>query len=454
MAAADRPPGRAAQVTGDALAFTIRIDHNPNLAVGQQTVHAIIGISAAEPDPGTRALPVAAEVIIIDKSRSMTGSRIAEACRAARAAVDVLRDGTYFAVLAGHSYPELVYPPDAVMIPASGPTRAAAKEEIDRVVAGGATSMSTWLALADTLLVNCPAQIKHAVMMTDGHSTEDDGALAVVLGQCAGHFVCDCRGVGDDWKPDELREVARTLLGTWAPVAAPEQLADDFRAVLTGAMAKRAPGVLMRVRLTGQTKISYVAQVMPSIEELTGKAVVSDGGRTVEFPLGDWGEQVRDYDLRLEVSQHDLGIENDTRVRPARVEIVVPPADGDARVTASASLGVQWTTDVTLSGSINRRVAGYTGREELAAAVDAGLRAWRDGEPDAQDKVGRAVRLAYEHHDGDLLERFTAIAEIVSKAAGIVRLRGYEQVSRRDLIWTSYLSELSQYVDPDPGGDD
>jgi hypothetical protein len=443
-------------MSDDALRFTIRIDHNPNLAVGQQTVHAIIGVAAAEPDLGACAPPVAAELIIIDKSRSMTGSRIAEACRAASAAVDVMRDGTYFAVLAGQAYPELVYPPDPVMIPASGPTRAAAKEEIGRVVAGGTTGMSTWLALADTLLVNCPAQIKHAVLLTDGHSTEDDGALAAALARCAGHFVCDCRGVGDDWKPGELREIARTLLGTWAPVAAPQQLADDFRAVLTGAMAKRATGVLLRVRLTGATKVSYLAQVMPSIEDLTGKGVARDGGRSVEFPLGDWGEQIRDYDLRLEASQHDLGIEADSRARPARLEVVVPPpagGDGRPRVVATASLGVQWTADVTRSAPINRRVAAYTGQEELSAAVDAGLRAWRDGQPDAPEKVGRAVRLAHERQDRELLERFTAIGEVVDSAAGIVRLRGYEQVSRREEIWASYLSEQSQYVEPVSGGD-
>src|ERR1017187_5085051 len=176
-------------MTEDALRFTIRIDHNPNLAVGKQTVHAIVQVRAAEAGPGASgAPPVAAEVIIIDKSKSMTGSKIEEACRAASTAVDALRDGTYFAVLAGQTFAELLYPPEPVMIPASGLTRAAAKREIDRVVAAGTTSMSTWLTLADTLLANCPALIKHATMLTDGHSTEDDDALPAALAECEGHF--------------------------------------------------------------------------------------------------------------------------------------------------------------------------------------------------------------------------------------------------------------------------
>lgn len=443
-------------MTDDALNFTIRIDHNPYLAVGQRTVHAIIGVRAAEPGPGAgSAPPVAAEVIIIDKSKSMTGSKIAEACRAASTAVDLLRDGTYFAVIAGQTVAELVYPPEPVMIPVSGATRAAAKHEIGLIAAAGTTGMSTWLTLADTLLTSCPAQIKHAIMLTDGHSTEDGDVLSAVLTQCAGHFVCDCRGVGDGWKPSELRTIAHTLLGTWAPVAAPQQLVGDFRAVLTAAMAKRVTGVLLRITPKRGTKVSYFAQVMPSIEDLTGKRVVSGDEETCDFPLGDWGDQVRDYHLRLEADQRAWSIGTGEGARLAKLEILLPSSDekgGTPPVSPSASLAVQWTTDVSLSGRINRRVGGYTGQEEEAVAVDEALAAWRDGGADAEAKVGRAVRLAHQLQREDLLERFTAIAEFVDPAAGIVRLRRYEQVSRVNEIWASYLSEQSRLIDPD--GDD
>jgi hypothetical protein len=443
-------------MTDDALTFTLRVDHNPNLAVGRQTVHAIIGVRA-ESGPGAGGVPpAAAEVIIIDKSKSMTGSKIRAAGQAACAAVDVLRDGTYFAVIAGQTAAELVYPAKPVLAVASGQTRAMAKREIDRVAAGGTTNISTWLLLADQILTSCPAQIKHAILLTDGHSTENDDALQAALTACGGHFVCDCRGVGDGWRPSELRKIARSLLGTWAPVAAPEELADDFRAAATTAMAKRAAGVLLRIRLSGQTKVSYFAQVMPSIEDLTSKGVLRDGGQTIDFPLGDWGEQVRDYDLRLEADQHDLRIETGTGVRAARLEVVLPPSDpgdGDPWVAAATFVEVRWTTDVALSGPIHPRVAGYTGQEELAAAVDEGLDAWKNGRADAEAKVGQAVRLAFQLRHEELLERFSAIAEFVDPAAGVVRLRGYDQVSRVDLIWASYLSERSHYVDPERRGD-
>jgi hypothetical protein len=376
----------------------------------------------------------------------MTGSRIEEARRAASAAVDVLRNGTYFAVVAGQTSAELVYPPQQGMVAATARSRAAAKRMIAKVAVGGTTNMSTWLRLTDTLLTECPAQIKHAIMLTDGNSTDSEGALAAALRACRGHFVCDCRGVGDGWRDDELRQIARTLLGTWAPVGAPEDLADDFRAALTASMAKRVPDVALRIRLYGRTTVSYLAQVMPSIEDLTGKGVVAADGHAVEFPLGHWGAQLRDYHLRLDTDQKALKIETGGEARAARLEVVLP---GSSEIAASASVGVSWTEDWVLSSSINPRVAAYTDQEDLAAAVNAGLNAWRKGQPDAEEKIGRAVRLAHQAQRTDLMERFSAIANLVDPAAGKIRLRGYDQVSRADLLWASYLSEQSRYVEPD-----
>ena len=58
---------------------------------------------------------------------------------------------------------------------------------------------------------------------------------------CVGAFTCDCRGVGTDWRVDELRTVASALLGTVDIVARPDDLAADFRALTGAAMAKNVP---------------------------------------------------------------------------------------------------------------------------------------------------------------------------------------------------------------------
>ena len=443
-------------MTDEPLTFTLSVDHKPYLLVGERKLDAILQVTATEPAPeAASAQPLAAEVIIIDTSRSMVGPRIEEARRAASTAVDAVRDGSYFAVVAGHTTADLIYPARQGVVPATARNRAAAKRMIAKVTANGTTSMSAWLRLADTLLDGCQeARIKHAVMLTDGYCTDDEGALPAALKTCEGHFVCDCRGVGDGWRVEELRDIAHALLGTWKPVAAPEQLADDFREALRASMAKRLPGVVLRIRPTGRSSVTYFAQTMPSIQELTGMAVAADDGRAVEFPLGPWGAQSRDYHLRLETSQDDLGIETGRGVRAARLEVIVPgpdPGDGTAVVAASAPVVARWTTDTALARD-DPKVADATGQEELNTVIWDGLDAWEHGLPEAERLLGQALRLAYALGRADLLEKLSAIASRVDPKAGAITLLPYRDVPHAHLIWTRYLSTQSRTLGPD--GDD
>jgi hypothetical protein len=448
-------------MTDELLTFTLSVDHNLHLLVGEQKLDAILQVAATESAPDAASgHPLAAEVIIIDTSRSMIGPRIEEARRAASTAVDAIRDGTYFAVIAGHTSADLIYPASPGMVPATARNRSAAKRKIAKVTADGTTSMSAWLRLADALLVGCQeAQIKHAVMLTDGYCTDDEGALPAVLKTCEGHFVCDCRGVGDGWRVEELRDIAHALLGTWKPVAAPAQLADDFREALRASMAKRIPGVVLRVRPTGRSRVTYFAQTMPSIENLTGKGVTADGGRAVEFPLGPWGAQSRDYHLRLEASQDDLGIETGRGVRAARIEVIVPGPDKDtdtARVAASSGVVARWTTDTALARE-DPKVGDITRQEELNTVIWDGLDAWEYGRPDAEQLLGRALRLAYVLGRADLLEKLSAIASRVDPKAGVIKLLPYHDVPQAHLIWTRYLSTQSRTIGtdaPDHADDD
>jgi von Willebrand factor type A domain len=441
-------------VTQELLTFSLSVAHNPNLAIGVRQLHAIVQVSAVEPEAATAAeVPLAAEVIVIDTSRSMNGPKIEQARQAAKVALDTVRDGSYFAVVAGHTTADLVYPPPPhkAMAEANDLSRAAAKDRIDRVTAGGNTNISTWLSLANALLAGSAASLKHVIMLTDGQSTDHPAdKLTVTLGECQGRFACDCRGVGDDWRDDELRQIVHTLGGSWKPVVAPEDLAEDFQVALTASMGKRIPDVVLRVRLFGRTRVTYLAQVWPSVEDLTAKGVPAQDGRWVDFPISHWGPDERDYHLRLDVSQEGLQIENGSRARAARLEVVLP---GPGNAAAAASVGASWTDDVLLTTPIDSRVATYTGQEDLAAAVRTGLHAWRSGEPDAEQKMGEAVRLAVHCGNDDLLKRFAAIAELVNPASGVIRLLDYRQVSRADVLWASYYSEQSRRVGPDAGDD-
>ena len=85
--------------------FTVDIDHNPYLPAGGRDVSAVVTVTAeasddTPPEPG--AAGASAEIIIVDCSGSMRSKRkIGQACAATEAALDVISDGVWFAIIAG-----------------------------------------------------------------------------------------------------------------------------------------------------------------------------------------------------------------------------------------------------------------------------------------------------------------------------------------------------------------
>ena len=80
--------------------FDLHCYHNEYLAEGQQEINAIITItsSGATGEAPAAAAPAGppAEVIIVDVSGSMDGTKIREARKATAAAIDCIRDGAHF----------------------------------------------------------------------------------------------------------------------------------------------------------------------------------------------------------------------------------------------------------------------------------------------------------------------------------------------------------------------
>ena len=127
--------------------FTVDIYQNEFLPDGGQDVSAVITVTSGETVPAAPPRKRGAEIIIIDCSGSMGSPRtkIAEARAATAAAVEVIRDGVAFAVIAGNTGAQPVFPADgslAIASPASqargaagGGRAAARRRDRDRPVA-------------------------------------------------------------------------------------------------------------------------------------------------------------------------------------------------------------------------------------------------------------------------------------------------------------------------------
>ncbi|MFF7181539.1 VWA domain-containing protein [Streptomyces sp. NPDC008121] len=414
--------------------FSVDVYQNEFLPEGGREVSAIVTVTSTGGGTSGGALMdarpggpgqggAAAVVIMVDCSGSMDypPAKMRGAREATAAAVDALRDGTSFAVVAGTHVASEVYPGNGGLAVADDSTRAQAKEALRRLTAGGGTAIGTWLRLADRLLASADVPIRHGILLTDGrneHESPED--LRAALEACAGRFTCDARGVGTDWEVKEVTGIASALLGTADIVADPTGLAADFTTMMERAMGKEVADVALRLWTPVGVEITYVKQVAPTVEDLTGRRTEA-GPRAGDYPTGSWGDESRDYHVCVRVPQAQIGQE----MLAARVSLIVPDETGEAPRTLSQGLvRAVWTDDMAMSTSINPQVAHYTGQAELARVIQQGLDARKSGDHDgATAKLGRAVQLAAASGNADTAKLLSKVVDVVDAATGTVRLK-------------------------------
>jgi von Willebrand factor type A C-terminal domain/von Willebrand factor type A domain len=399
-------------------AFTAEVYQNPYLPAGGTVVDAVVTVTASGGALAKASAPLsAAQVIMVDCSGSMANpvTKIAEAKKATMAAIDTLRDGVQFAVVSGRNDADMVYPHQPYLVPATDRTREEAKYAVGRLAAAGGTAIGRWLALANTLFASSQAEVKHAILLTDGRNQHETAEqLAATLGSCEGRFICDARGVGADWVGTELLTVASALLGTADGLPDPAGLVDEFRTMTEAAMGKGVAEVALRLWTPANSTVRFVKQAFPHVEDLTGRRV-EVSARVGDYPTGAWGAESRDYHVQVQVPPGGLGEE----MLAARVSLV----NGND-VLAQGRVLATWTDDSALSTRINARVAHYTGQAELASAIQEGLAARDAGDVEtATAKLGRAVQLAEETGHADTAKLLGKVVDVVDAGSGTVRLK-------------------------------
>ena len=395
--------------------FSLEVFQNEYVAEGTTTIDAIVTVTAGGWSPSHAG--EAAEVLIIDTSGSMETppGRIRAARQAACEAVESIRDGVLFAVVAGTERARTVFPVWGTgLVVADSSTRAAAREAVKRLRAGGGTSMSTWLMEARDLFHQSPAGVRHAILLTDGENREDAWRLHEALEQCTGLFQADCRGVGTDWIVSELRTIASALLGTVDIIPEPELMAAEFRALTEVAMGRGVAKAGLNVWCPAAATVNFVRQVSPGVEDLTGIGTPVDA-RTLQYPLGAWGSEARDYHVSITVPPNRVGAE----MLAARVNLVT-----DDQVVGPAMVRAIWTDDDAASARINREVAHYTGQAELSANIQEGLEALKAGdERTATVKLGKATKLAVESGHEGTMRLLRKVVDVDDERSGTVQIR-------------------------------
>jgi len=398
--------------------FTADVFQNEYLPDGSTEVHAVVSVACSGAgQAGRGGFGDAAEIIIIDTSGSMDmpSAKIIAARRAAHVALDEISDGTWFAVVAGNTGAQLIYPRAGSLVKMDPGHRSAAQQWVAQVSAGGATTIGAWIDTARNLFLSVPAAQRHAILLTDGKQEhEAPEELDRAIAQARGVFQCDCRGVGEKWVVEQLRKIADGLLGTVDIIARPEEMEADFEAMMRDAMSRGIADARLRVWAPAGSEVMFVRQVAPTVEDLTPKAVqVSELIR--EFPTGAWSDESRDYHVAVRVPTAPVGSER----LAARVELVV----GDA-VQAKGLVRAVWSADTDLTTRINPAVAHYTGQAELADAIQQGLAARKDGdERTATVLLGKAAKIAHDAGNEATTRLLSKVVDITDPDTGTVRLK-------------------------------
>ncbi|MGH3874475.1 MAG: vWA domain-containing protein [Pseudonocardiaceae bacterium] len=399
------------------------VHQNLYLAEGGREMHAVITVDAELAATANAPPPQAAEVIILDCSGSMgtPPEKIVKAKQAAGVAIDGLRDGVWFALVAGSFGARMLWPAQPELVRADPQTRGEAKEALRNLGADGGTAIGAWLRLAGQLFHEHPGAIRHALLLTDGHNQhETPEKLAAALQHCAELFTCDCRGVGTDWSVAELRAISSALHGTVELIAEPADLAEDFRAVIDKSMHKAVVEVGLRLWTPQGATVRLVAQTAPTLVDLSSRRVDS-GPLTGDYPTGSWGTESRDYHLCIELEPGGVGEIGEEKL-VCRATFVHTGAealaqafshtdpDGSTPDHAHARIRALWTDDLAKATVIDDKVAAVTGRSELAKAVQDGLAAHQRGNSRlAADRLSQARTLAEQVHDHRLLAQLDQI---------------------------------------------
>ncbi|MDL5158918.1 vWA domain-containing protein [Actinomycetospora termitidis] len=385
--AAAPSPTVVEQEAADRLVLRGRVHQTLHLARDAEEVHAIVSVDAegagtAVPDD----TPEAAEVIVIDTSTSTThpagtDRAIAEA---ATAAVREMRDGVHFAVLAGTDVVRRVWPTDGGLVPADATSRAQAISALEVTKVGGGTRIGRWLRAAGELLADHPGAIRHTILLTDGRNEHEERAtLDLAIEDTKDVMNCDCRGVGDLWRFDELHAVSSAMHGTTRRVADASGLAEDFREMMAASMAKEVPEVALRLWTPVGARVRLVSQSAPEAVDLTARRTDVDE-QVGLYPTGAWGGEQRDFHLAIDVPSGHPG---QTR-HAARVDFVrIWPDD------STTTLDQQFLRRLPTGGEDGKDQAWITATWTDDPDIDTG-RAEQVQRAETENRIAEKIRAA------------------------------------------------------------
>ena len=368
--------------TGDTLVVEGRVGHQVLPAAADSETFVYVDVTAADV---AAARPAPLDLaIVIDRSGSMKGKRLANAMAATRTAIERLRDGDTVSIVTYDTEATVALAPTRI----DATSRARVLRDLPRPRAGGDTCISCGLDAAMHQLGYRPGSVGRILLLSDGLAT--DGVRDV---DGFRHIADDVRRlgasittIGVDVGYDErvMAALARTSNGDhfFVPDAtALPAIFDRAMATLTRAVADRAelivdlaPGVTVdevydRVATTGSAQVVVPLGLFAAGEHKTALM-------RVHVPRGATGERAI-----------------------AGVRVAFDDLTGDRRGHAEGALAVRASDDTTEAAPMDGLVSARVSASASAAALEAANELAREGRAaDASALIAREnARVAQAH---------------------------------------------------------
>ena len=283
---------------------------------------------------------------VLDHSGSMRGNKLRATKTAVNLALDRLSDDdTVSIVLFNH---------ETVVLAPTQP--AAGRESIKRLVNGirdeGGTKIARAMAAGLGELTRGPAgAIKRLVLLTDGETDKDERECVALADQAATQGVpITALGVGNEWNDRLLTDISSRSHGEVEHLRKPEQIEDNFQAVVQQAQGAVFQNSNATLRLVSGVQARAAWQVVPMIKNLGYKPLED---RAVTIPLEQLEKDNRRVLLvELMVEPKPAG---QYRIGQFEVDYDVPQL-GIRGQKERIDLVIQVTTDQTLTRQVNPQV--------------------------------------------------------------------------------------------------
>ncbi|MBA2813027.1 VWA domain-containing protein [Streptomyces sp. KM273126] len=421
------------------------MDTPADLPYDEQRADTLITVTAHS-TAGSAPQTPGAEILIMDRSLSMSGRKLDEAKRAMCAAIDTLRDGTRLGIVAGNHKADVIFPTTGGLARVDARTREDAKLRVIGQLPEGGTAIGQWLARARQLFasVDSPGTVRHAVLYTDGkdeHETPEQ--LGDILTSCTDQFICDARGLGDDWHYTELLRITEALHGTAEAVVTISDLTEDFTRLMREAQRIVVPRVYLGLRLNHRFQLEFVRQTRPIEAELTARR--QRDGET-HIPLGSWPPETRQYQVSLRFDPNSLTV--DETLRAARITLHAELPDGTRRpCSAPAAMVVRRRSTPGFGVARSPDLTRVENERELGMAMRACADAHLSGDLDRAD---HELRLAIGHAESLRDTTRLRLLRAVATSGPDGRLRVRRDVSRGQMqaIGVDSTKTATRPVDP------